>query len=420
MNERLLQFIWQFQYFNKQELQTAGAEPLQIIHPGHLNTNQGPDFKEASVKIGNTVLVGAAELHLRTSDWLKHQHDGDANYKNVVLHIVWQHDATIHTHVPVLELQHRVSKIMLQQYQQWMNNPQLVPCAGTISSVKELVWMNWKERLLAERLERKAAYALQLLQQNKQHWQETFWQLLARNFGIKINADAFEAIAKSLPVTILAKHKNQLPVLEALLLGQAGLLQGDFTEDYPKLLQREYQFYQAKYQLQPLNQPVHFLRMRPASFPTVRLAQLAALVYDAAHLFSKIKEATTIDALIKLLNVTANDYWHYHYRLDEPADYKPKKLGRQMVMTIIINSIVPVVFAYGLMHKDELLKEKALYWLQQLPAEKNTITAGWQQLGITSQHAFDSQALIELKTQYCSKKRCLDCGVGNALLKMVQ
>lgn len=420
MNERLLQFIWQFQYFNKQELQTAGAEPLQIIHPGHLNTNQGPDFKEASVKIGNTVLLGAAELHLRTSDWLKHQHDGDTNYKNVVLHIVWQHDATIHTHVPVLELQHRVSKIMLQQYQQWMNNPQLVPCAGTISSVKELVWMNWKERLLAERLERKAAYALQLLQQNKQHWQETFWQLLARNFGIKINADAFEAIAKSLPVTILAKHKNQLPVLEALLLGQAGLLQGDFTEDYPKLLQREYQFYQAKYQLQPLTQPVHFLRMRPASFPTVRLAQLAALVYDAAHLFSKIKEAATIDALIKLLNVTANDYWHYHYRLDEPADYKPKKLGRQMVMTIIINCIVPVVFAYGLMHKDELLKEKALYWLQQLPAEKNTITAGWQQLGITSQHAFDSQALIELKTQYCSKKRCLDCGVGNALLKMVQ
>lgn len=420
MNERLLQFIWQFQYFNKQELQTAAAEPLQIIHAGHLNTNQGPDFKEASVKIGNTVLVGAAELHLRTSDWLKHQHDGDANYKNVVLHIVWQHDATIHTHVPVLELQHRVSKIMLQQYQQWMNNPQLVPCAGSIGHVKELVWMSWKERLLAGRLERKAAYAQQLLQQNKQHWEETFWQLLARNFGITINADAFEAIAKSVPVTILAKHKNQLPVLEALLLGQAGLLQGAFTEEYPKLLQREYEFYKTKYQLQPLNQPVHFLRMRPASFPTVRLAQLAALVYDASHLFSKIKEAATIDALIKLLNVTANDYWHYHYRIDEPTDYKPKKLGRQMVLNIVVNSIVPVVFAYGLMHKDELLKEKALHWLQQLPAEKNSITQGWQQLGIASQHAFDSQALIELKTQYCSKKRCLECGVGNALLKMVQ
>jgi hypothetical protein len=319
--------------------------------------------------------------------------------------------------MPVFVLQHRVSKPLLQQYRQWMEQPAFIPCAGFVTSVKKLVWLTWKERLLAERMQRKTQYVLQLLQRNNNHWEETFWQLLAKNFGLKVNADAFEAIARSLPVAILAKHKNQLPTLEALLLGQAGLLEGQFAEAYPRLLQREYSFYQHKYQLQQPDTPVHFLRMRPAAFPTVRLAQLATLVYNASHLFTTIKEAATIKEITDRLNVTAADYWHYHYRLDEPSPFKEKTLGRDMINNILINTIVPVLFAYGLYHNEQSIKDKALQWLEATGAEKNHLTKGWQQLGIAIYNAWDSQALIELKTQYCDKKKCLDCAVGNALLK---
>jgi Protein of unknown function (DUF2851) len=418
MTERLLQYIWQFQYFNKNELQTEANGLLQIIHPGQYNTNQGPDFLEATIKIDNTILVGNVELHIKSSDWVKHNHQRDTNYNNVTLHVVWEDDLKEETAaIPVLVLQNRISKPLLRQYDEWMQQQAFVPCAASVAAVKDLVWLAWKERLLAERLQRKSEYVLQLLQFNNQHWEETFWQLLAKNFGMKINAEAFENIAKSVPVTILAKHKNQLATLEALLLGQAGLLNGEFKEDYPKLLQREYHFLQRKYKLARIAGPVHFLRMRPAAFPTIRLAQLAMLVHDSVHLFSKMKEAVALKEAAALLNVTAGDYWHYHYIPDEPSGYKIKNLGTEMLNNIFINTVAPVLFAYGLYHNEQPVKDKALKWLEETGAEKNSITRGWQELGIANGNAFDSQALVELKTQYCDKKKCLDCAVGNALLK---
>jgi Protein of unknown function (DUF2851) len=418
MTERLLQFIWQFQYFNKNELQTETGTRLQIIHPGQYNTNQGPDFLEAKIKIEDIILVGNTELHIKSSDWNKHNHQNDANYNNVILHVVWQDDLMNHaSSAPVLVLQNRVSKPLLKQYDEWMQQQAFIPCAGSVAAVKELVWIVWKERLLIERLQRKSEYILQLLNNNNHHWEETFWQLLAKNFGIKINAEAFEDIAKTVSVNVLAKHKNQVNTLEALLMGQAGLLEVDFNEEYPKLLQREYLFHQRKYKLSKVNAPVHFLRMRPAAFPTIRLAQLAMLVHCSVHLFSKIKDTVTVTEAVKLLNVTASDYWHYHYILDEASAYKEKNIGVEMANNIIINTVVPVLFAYGLYHKDHAVKDKALKWLEEVSAEKNNITKGWQQLGITNKHAYDSQSLIELKTQYCDKKKCLDCAAGNALLK---
>lgn len=418
MTEKLLQYLWQFQYFNKSELRTASGEQLQIIFPGKLNTNQGPDFTGAQIKIDTTILAGSIELHLKTSQWKEHGHGDDENYRNVILHVVFENDVQ-QSVLPILELQPRVSNILLNRYATLMKASAFIPCVDSISQIKSLTWTSWKERLLAERLTRKSSLVFTFLQQNKDHWEESFWWLLARAFGMKVNAEAFEEMARTISVTILAKHKTQIHQLEALLLGQAGLLNENFQEDYPKLLQREYNFLQKKYKLRPIHSSVHFLRMRPGNFPTIRLAQLAALIQSSAYLFSKILETEPISLVKKLFSVAANDYWHYHYRFDETSAYKKKVIGKNMIDNIIINTIVPVLFAYGLYHHEEKFKSRALHWLEEISGESNSITKGFAQLQLSNKSAFDSQAFIELKTQYCNHKHCLKCGVGNAILKTV-
>ncbi len=431
MTERLLQFIWQFQYFNKTELVSTHGETVQVIFAGQYNTNQGPDFSDAKIRIDKTTWAGTVELHIKTSGWNRHNHQNDKNYNNVILHVVWEDDGgrpdsyrdvpansmERSTAIPVLELKDRVAKILLHRYEELMNSTSFIPCEKMIPTVKDITWTSWKDRLLAERLSRKAKIAESYLRQNNYHWEETFWWLLARNFGARVNADVFEAIARSVSVSVLAKHKSQVQQLEALLLGQAGLLDKKFANDYPKLLQREFIFLKKKYKLRSIHQPIHFLRMRPGNFPTIRLAQLAALITESAHLFSKIKEAKSVKEISKWFDVTANDYWHYHYRFDEASSFKKKKLGAAMIDNIIINTVAPVLFAYGTYHDEQKYKDKALKWLEATAAESNSISKGFQQLGIENKNAFDSQSIIELKTQYCDRKMCLDCGVGNYLLK---
>ena len=417
MTERLLQYIWQFQYFNTNELSTIEEETVQVIHPGTYNTNQGPDFIDAKIKIDNTIWAGSVELHIHSSDWKNHKHSGDNNYKNVILHVVWQHDADLKLPFSTLRLEDKVSKFLLAQYNGLMHAGQFIACEKMIHQVNELVWLSWKERLLVERLQNRSLIVFEHLKKNNNHWEETFWWMLAHNFGIKVNSHAFEKIAQSISINILAKHKNKIHQLEALLFGQAGLLEGNFIEDYPTMLQREYRFLKKKYQLQKVEAPLYFLRMRPANFPSVRLAQLAVLVHTSLHLFSLVKESRSLAAIKKLLNVTANDYWHYHYMLDEHVAFKKKNLGVQMMDNILINTIAPVVFAYGMYHSEDRYKDKALQWLLEIAAEKNAITKGFDKLGIENKNAFDSQALIQLKNEYCNKKKCLDCAVGNKLLK---
>lgn len=418
MTERLLQYLWQFQYFNQKELQVSSGESLQVIHPGTWNVHQGPDFLQATVKIDGTLWIGNIELHVHTSDWFKHAHQHDKNYNSVILHVVWQHDAEEEkATVPILRLDDKVPKMLLSQYEDWMLNQLFIPCEQHIGTIDGIIWTAWKERVLMERLQRKMALIQVYLQQNSDHWEETFWWLLARNFGIKVNADAFEAIAKTLPISVLVRHKNQIHQLEALFLGQAGLLEKPFQEKYPQMLYREYRFFKTKYKLHAIHEPIHFLRMRPENFPTLRLAQLAILVNQSSHLFSKVVETDSLSEIIKLLDVTANDYWHYHYMLDEPSGFKPKRLGKQMVNNIITNSIIPIVFAYGHIHGKHCYKEKALNWLIEVAPEANSITRSFARLGIVSKNAFDTQSLLELKEAYCNKRRCLDCAVGNAILK---
>ncbi|MDQ6815747.1 MAG: DUF2851 family protein [Bacteroidota bacterium] len=421
MNERLLHFIWQFQYFNKSGLHVDDGDQLIIIHPGTYNTHQGPDFRDGKVIIGNTTWVGNIELHINSSDWLRHGHTTDKNYSNVILHVVWHSDADISYSngiiLPTLTLSNLVSKLLLDRFKELMVREAFVPCEGYLPVFDEMKWTGWKERMAIERLQRKSAIVLDFLKEANNHWEEVFWWMLARNFGIKVNADVFEKVARSLPLKVIARHKNQIHQVEGFLLGQAGLLKADFLEDYPKLLKREYLFYQKKYQLKQVPLKPFFLRMRPANFPTVRLAQLAMLIYQSSHLFSKIKETSSVTKVKELLNVTANDYWHYHYLIDEPVEYHPKQLGQQMTENIIINTVVPVLFSYGLFSGDESLRDRSVEWLSQLSPEKNTITQKWTSFNIPNKNALESQGLIELKNNYCSKRRCLDCAVGNTILK---
>jgi uncharacterized protein DUF2851 len=421
MTERLLQFIWRFQYFNKSELTAVSGEHLQIIFPGQFNTNQGPDFTGAKIKIESTIWAGTVELHIRTSDWNKHAHQHDSNYNNVILHVVWDNDSTQNM-IPVLELNGRVSKLLLLRYGELMNSSAFIACEKSMLAVPDLTWKTWKERLLVERLLRKSALVENCLRQNGYHWEETFWWLLARSFGMKVNADAFELLARSIPLTILAKHKNQIHQIEALLFGQAGLLDKNpkklgEEDDYVLMLRKEYVFLQNKYYIRPIPAAIHFLRMRPGNFPTIRLAQLAMLVSASAHLFSKIKDASFVNDIRQWFDVTANDYWHYHYRFGEIAAFKKKNLGISMVDNIIVNTIVPMIFCYGNYHDERRYKDKSLQWLEEISAEHNAITGGFARMGIETNTAYDSQAVIELKNEYCDKKRCLDCPIGNNILK---
>lgn len=417
MNERLLQYIWQFRYFKLDSLQTQQGEPLAVLNTGQLNVNQGPDFLDAKIKVGGTVWAGNIELHINSSDWKKHKHGGDENYKNIILHVVWNDDVKLGASFPVLELKQRVSKLLLEKYNGLMQSPAAIPCEKQLSGVDSLIWANWMQRLLAERLSEKSElFATQLAATNN-HWEEVFWRMLAKNFGIKVNALAFEKIAASIPVNILAKHKNQIQQLEALLLGQANMLERQFEDDYCIMLQKEYYFLQKKYKLQPVNIGLHFLRMRPSNFPSVRLAQLAMLVHQSSHLFSKIIAGALLKEIRPLLDVTANDYWYYHYMPGEPSSFKKKKLGKQMVDNIIINTIAPLLFAYGHYLNEQEYKAKALAWLEETAAEKNNITKIFASAGVQIKSAFGSQSLIQLKNKYCNSKRCLECAAGNNILK---
>ncbi len=410
MNEQLLQFIWQFQYFNKNNLVTTDGTKLKIIYPGQSNTNQGPDFSAAKIELANTVWAGNIEIHTHASDWHRHKHTEDNNYSNIILHVVWQNDLIVkdlnNYLIPTLQLEPLVPKVMLKQYEHLMHSKGFIPCENYLPVLSEVSWLAWKERLVVERLKRKSEIVLSYFQLSNNNWEEVFWRLLAKNFGMKVNAELFEQIAKTIPVTILAKHKNQINQLEALLLGQAGLLTQYFKEDYPGLLQREYKFLSVKYQLKSTGRTPDFLRMRPANFPTVRLAQLAMLVHTSTHLFSRILEINDINELRKLLDVTANDYWHYHYRFDEETTYKPKVLGRLTIDNIIINTIIPVLFAYGSHCNLHQWKEKCIQYLMQLQPEQNAITKQWKNRHVLNENALDSQALLELKNNYCNLKYC--------------
>ena len=420
MNEALFQFIWQFSLYNVAGLHTADGEPLTVIYCGKLNRDAGPDFLEAKVKIGNTILVGNVELHIKSSDWFRHGHQNDASYKNLILHVVFDNDlADAAGNTPVLELRSHISPQIPGRYASLMQTPQKLPCAGLHEKVKSITKEGWMSRLLAERWEHKLADWNVLLENSAEDWRNLLYWRTAANFGFKTNTTPFLMLARSLPLNIPTKHKENLTQIEALFFGQAGMLDDDFADDYPRELQREYDFLRKKYKLKPIAGHLwKFLRMRPANFPTVRIAQFAALVHKSLHLFSQIIETHSVQEVEPLLNVTASSYWDDHFQFDAAQKQKtPKSLGKSSVQNIIINTIAPIQFLYAARQGTHALQERALQLLEAVPAEKNNITRLWDENGWQAGNAAQSQALLQLYNNYCSAKRCLDCTIGLNIIR---
>ncbi|MDO6434488.1 DUF2851 family protein [Flavitalea sp. BT771] len=415
MKEALLQYIWQYQYFNSRDLRVTTGEKVQVLSPGLLNVHQGPDFLDAKIKIGDTCWFGAVELHVVASDWDRHAHQTDKNYRNVILHVVWTNDA-VERNMPTLVLENRVPKWLLDKYRQWMRDRSFVACQGQLTDVTEDVWRNWKAKLLEARLRRKASSVGAMLACNHWHWEETCWWLMARAFGGTVNGTAFEMIARSLSAALLARQRNAEGRVEALLLGQAGLLEGVLKDDHPRWLQQEFRHLRLKHRLETIPVPVHFLRMRPAGFPTIRLAQLARLVGACSSWFSRLIEAREPGELRGLMEVTAGPYWEEHYIPDRPAARRVKRLGKSLQDSLFINAFIPLLYAYGNTRNEPAHHDKANRWLRVLGPEKNAVTAGWARVGVNNRHAGDSQALLELRREYCVPRHCLQCAVGKALL----
>jgi Protein of unknown function (DUF2851) len=417
MTEKLLQFIWKNRYFNQRGLELISGEPVLIDYPGEENTDQGPDFINARIRINGNFWIGSVELHLFSNGWIQHSHTEDDNYRNVVLHVVWKkNQLDIKRNIPQLELCNRIPRLMLKTYEGWMIKPVFIPCELSASKTGTDIWESWASRLLILRLNRKMHSILDSLRQNQYHWGEQLWWMIASNFGNPVNTTAFEAIARSIPFTLLAKHRQHFIQLEALFMGQANLLEKDYQDPYPVMLKREFIFLKKKYGLKKIYEPVHFLRMRPENFPGIRLSQLASLAGETSGLFAWILKCESLASLRKKLMVSANDYWFNHYVFEKQTPFREKILGTDKCNNIIINAVIPLLYTYGKMIPDLTVLKKSISWLEQMPSEQNQLLEGWRRIGVSVKKAAGSQALIELKKQYCDQRKCLECEIGKQLL----
>ena len=422
MTEDFLQFIWEHRLFETNNLKTTDGEKLEVVEQGTRNTDSGPDFFNAKVRIEDTLWVGNIEIHRNSSDWMRHNHDTDGAYDSIILHVVDNFDKPVQrksgSTIPALVLTYPAH--ILENYRQLLAARTWIPCQVRFRAIDPFVLKIGFNRLMIERLQDKTAEILERLALNQNNWNETFYQFMARNFGFKTNALPFEMLAKSLPVSILGKHKNNLQQVEALLFGQSGLLNMElFGDDYFLNLRTEYEFLSKKYGLKPVAGHLwKFLRLRPVNFPTVRIAQLAALIHQSSGLFSEILDTGQITQLQKLFDVRASDYWNNHYKFSYPSKNSIKHLGESAVNNLIVNTIVPFLFVYGEQNNKHYLKDRALDWLEKMPAETNSVITKWEGLGIQPQSAFETQALLQLKNRYCSERRCLKCHVGNKIIRL--
>lgn len=422
IKEDLLHYLWRTKRFDVNDLQTTTNEPIVVQEFGAHNTNAGPDFLNAKIKIGETLWAGNVEMHVRASDWLLHAHGEDAAYDNVILHVVLEEDVEVKRstgeRIPCLELRTRIPLKIANTYQKLQDNEFWIPCQAHFMDVPDMTKQFWLDRLLVERLEQKTKLIEIVLHKNQNDWEETFYQFLARNFGVKVNAAPFEWLAKSLPQRILSKHKDSLFQIEALLFGQAGMLKRDFEDDYPNELKKEFQFLSRKYQLSPIeNVAWKFLRLRPANFPTIRIAQFATLTYQSLHLFSKVLETNSLAEVQTLFEVKLSDYWQDHYVFDKPSTSRNKSLGKSTVQLLIINTIAPFLFLYGTKRGIQKHRDQAFALLEAIPAERNSIIDNWKELGMSPKSAYETQALLQLKNVYCNEQKCLSCAIGHSIIK---
>jgi hypothetical protein len=422
MTEEFLLYLWRFRNFEMKDLQTTAGEPLEIIQPGYRNSDSGPDFFNARVRIGTTLWAGNVEIHLQVSDWKRHNHQEDAAYDSIVLHVVYDADQEVCNvagkQFPTLELKGRVRKGLYEKYQEFKNNSDWIPCGKQIKDVRTPVMEVWLERMVSERLEEKASRIQETLSHCRNDWEETFYIHLARNFGFRVNAVPFELLAKALPLRMLLRYRGNLFQTEALLFGQAGLLNDYFQDSYAQRLQAEYQFLAYKHNLVPLDGHLwKFLRLRPLNFPTLRIAQFARLIQKSDHLFARIVSARDKEELRGIFGTGTSVFWHTHYHFGKVVPKGSRDLGEDAIANIAINTVAPFIFLYARQMGEENAAEQAFGILTGVKAENNAILRSWKKLGLKAQDGARSQALIELKTKYCAFRKCLECGIGRDLLK---
>ncbi|HEY1038051.1 MAG TPA: DUF2851 family protein [Bacteroidia bacterium] len=421
MNEDFLHYVWKYGLFDQNNLKSACGKEIRILKCGDHNFDSGPDFFNAQVWIDGTLLAGNVEIHTNTSDWNKHLHQSDKTYNNVILHVVLNDDKEIKNErselMPTLELKFRIFPNVQRNYELLNTSKKSIACSGMLSDVPEHTTAIWLQRMAIERLEEKTAFVEQLYLQNKKDWLETFYQLLARNFGFKTNGDAFYLLAKQLPLQIIGKHRNDLFQLESLLFGQAGLLDDQLEEPYAQKLQNEYTFLRKKYSLVPLQKENwKYLRMRPVNFPTIRIAQFAALLHTSSYLFSRILENSSVAEIRQLFSAKASSFWDTHYSFTSPSKKMAKEIGETATANILINTVAPLLFTYGRIKQDEKYTEKAIDLLNDLEPENNKITREYSQAGLIPKNAAESQGMLNLNKNYSLKSGCLKCSIGNSLL----
>ena len=421
MKEEFLHYLWQFKKMNCLNLKTVSGEEITIIKTGDYFQNSGPDFFNAQLIIGNQKWAGTVEIHLRSSDWYLHQHEKDENYSNVILHVVWEHDAPVfsknNVEVPVLELKNYVSKETIESYTKLKQKKSWIFCENQIKDISEVIFKNWQERLFLERLERKSNLIELVLSKTKNDWEATLFCLLAKNFGLNVNGEVFFKMAQNIPFSIIRKEHFEVENLEALFFGFCSLFSIDMEDSYAKDLFQRYEYSKEKYQLKNMvYEPLQFFKLRPDNFPTIRLAQLAMLYHKQNHLLDQIINSKSIQDYYQLFNVSVSPYWQTHYMLDKTSAKKTKKLSKSFIDLVIINTVVPFLFAYFKSQgKDNV--EFLLELMQQIAPEKNNIVDKFSLFGIPSKNAFHTQALLQLKNEYCNPSKCLQCAVGIELLK---
>jgi hypothetical protein len=422
--ENFLHFVWKYGLFSRSNLSTTQHESIEIIHPGTFNTNQGPDFKEAKIKFEDKVFAGHVELHMRNGEWYEHQHHTDPQYANCILHVVYEdtleqfvlgHQKTV---IPILCLQSHITPEIIRHYRLMMDNPAKLPCQHIFILPKPIALEQFKNRLLAERFTRKCQLIKEELVSNQFNWELTFYHSMAASFGLKINRDVFFNIAKSIPLNLLNKYKSDEIKLEALFFGQANLL--DESDEYAIVLHKEYQYLKQLHQLTPLPQSPMFLRLRPVSFPTIRLAQFVALIKQSKHLFSELMLIFDTAQIKPFFELDISEYWKKHYHFGKKFRRKISgKLGQSTIEAIAINTIVPFIYLYDQIHHPD--SDRFIRFLEQMKPEENAKTSLFSAVfQMTNKTAFDSQAMIEWHDAYCMQKKCLDCVIGFTSLKSIR
>ncbi|WP_289200140.1 DUF2851 family protein [Phocaeicola sartorii] len=418
--EQLLHYVWKHKIFPLKELKTTTGQQVEVIDTGLANTDAGPDFFNAKLKLDGVLWVGNIEIHEKSSDWFKHGHHTDAGYNSVILHIASDIDTEINgsngEKIPQMRLD--CPESVRANYKELLETDSYPPCYRIIPSLSSFSVHSWMSALQMERFEQKAILLNERLKRCQDNWEDAFFITLARNFGFGLNGDAFEAWARQLPLRAVDKHRDNLFQIEAIFFGQAGILEDPDGDGYYLRLKKEYAYLQHKFELVPMDvSQWRFLRLRPANFPHIRIAQLACLYHRAYGLLSRIMETETLQGVREVLKGGTSEYWLTHYTFGGSSPSRPKTLSNSSLDLLIINTVVTFLYAYGLHKGNETLCARAGSFLEELKAENNYITRMWEQCGMKASNAADSQALIQLKKEYCDKKKCLYCRIGYAYLK---